>query len=300
MLCSPCCWGSNFLWIKVALDGVSPVQLTFVRLAAGALVLVGLVRARGGSLPRDRSTLGHLAVAALFANAAPYLLFAISEQTVDSALAGILSATTPLWTVLVAVATRHERIIGRARAAGIGLGFAGVVLIFQPWSGSASGTLGGQLASLAAAACYGVSYIYMARYLTPRGLSPLVLAAAQLVASTLWLIPALATTAGDDITLTWSIAGALLALGPVGTGLAYVVNYDIVTRDGATAASLVTYLLPVVSIALGTAVLDERITLAAVTGTAVVLASLALARRSSERVVAVTRAPEQWPESNHH
>jgi drug/metabolite transporter (DMT)-like permease len=225
--------------------------------------------------------LGHLVVAALFANAAPYLLFAISEQTVDSALAGILSATTPLWTVLVAVATRHERTIEPARAAGIALGFAGVVVIFQPWSGGASGTLGGQLASLAAAACYGVSYVYMARYLTPRGLSPLVLAAAQLVAATLWLAPALTTTAGDDINMSWSILGALLALGPIGTGVAYVVNYDIVTRDGATAASLVTYLLPVVSIALGAAVLGERITLAAGAGTAIVLASVALSRRPS-------------------
>jgi drug/metabolite transporter (DMT)-like permease len=276
-------WGSNFLWIKVTLDGLSPVLITFTRLAGGALVLVALVRARGERLPRDRSTLGHLAVAALFANAAPYLLFAVGEETVDSALAGILSATTPLWTVLVAVASRHEREVGRVRGTGLALGFAGTLLIFQPWSGGASGTLGGQLACLAAAACYGVSYVYMSRYLTPRGLSPFVLAAGQLVASTLWLVPALVATAGDEVDITWSILGALIALGPIGTGLAYVINYDIVTRDGATAASVVTYLLPVVSIALGAAVLDETINLAAAAGTAVVLASVALARRPPRR-----------------
>lgn len=274
-------WGSNFLWIKVALDGLSPVQITFARLATGALVLVGLVRARGERLPRDRSTLGHLAGAALFGNAAPYLLFAVGEQTVDSALAGILSATTPLWTVLIALAVRQEPRLGPAKGLGIALGFAGTLLIFQPWADGASGSLGGQLACLGAAACYGISYVYMARYLTSRGLAPLVLAAGQLVASTLWLTPALVVTAGDPVDITPAILGAMFALGPLGSGLAYVLNYSIVTRDGATAASVVTYLLPIVAIALGAAVLDERIGLAAGVGTVVVLASVALARLPS-------------------
>jgi EamA-like transporter family protein len=84
---------------------------------------------------------------------------------------------------------------------------------------------------------------------------------------------------GDDLNVTWSITGALVALGPIGTGLAYVINYDVVTRDGATAASVVTYLLPIVSIAVGAAIVDEIINLAAAAGTVVVLASVALARR---------------------
>lgn len=271
-------WGSNFLWIKVALDGLSPATLTFTRLATGALVLGGLVRGRGEHLPSDRTTLGHLAVAALLANAAPYLLFAVGEQTVDSALAGVLSATTPLWTVLVAVTSRHEHTLGTAKAGGIALGFAGTLLIFQPWSGGASGTLGGQLACLAAAACYGLSYVYMARYITPRGLTPLVLATGQLTISALWLTPAL-LVATRTVDLTPSVIGALIALGPIGTGLAYVLNYDIVTREGATTASVVTYLLPIVSIALGAAVLGETIGPAALTGTAVVLLGVALSRR---------------------
>jgi drug/metabolite transporter (DMT)-like permease len=269
-------WGSNFLWIKIALDGLSPALLTFTRLATGALVLIALVGLRNEKLP-DRSATGHLVVAALFANAAPYLLFAIGEQTVDSALAGILSATTPLWTVLIAVASRHERHIGRRKAIGIALGFGGVLLILQPWG--SSGSAGGQLACLAAAASYGISYVYMSRYLAPRSLSPLALAAGQLVASSLWLVPALTTTTSSNINLTWSIAGALIALGPIGTGLAYVVNYDIINRDGATTASVVTYLLPVVSVVLGITVLNESIGITAYAGTAIVLASVGLVRR---------------------
>jgi drug/metabolite transporter (DMT)-like permease len=101
-------WGSNFLWIKVALDGLSPVQLTFLRMLAGAVVLAVIVRIRAERLPTDRRFLGQITVAALVGNAIPYLLFAIGEQTVDSALAGVLNATTPLWTVVIAVVVGQE------------------------------------------------------------------------------------------------------------------------------------------------------------------------------------------------
>jgi drug/metabolite transporter (DMT)-like permease len=284
-------WGSNFLWIKVALDGLSPVQITLTRLATGAAVLVAVVYARGARLPSDRGTVAHLAVAALFANAAPYLLFALGEQHVDSARAGVLSATTPLWTVLVAVAAGQERGLGPARLAGIAVGFAGALVVLQPWASGPGGSVAGQAACLAAAGCYGVSYVYMARFLTPRGLSPLVLAAGQLVAATLWLLPALAVAGSGPVDATPAVLGAMLALGPLGTGVAYVLNYTIVARDGPTAASVVTYLLPVVAVALGALVLDETLTLAIAAGTAVILAGVALARRRSADTEPTTPAP---------
>ena len=106
-------WGSSFLWIKLALDGLSPVQLVLVRLALSAAVLLLVVRVRRLRLPRDRTTWLHLTVAALVANAIPYLLFAIGEQTVSSSLAGALNATTPLWTLGIGLAARkgqgHDR-----------------------------------------------------------------------------------------------------------------------------------------------------------------------------------------------
>ena len=88
-------WGSSFLWIKLALDGLSPVQLVLARLALGAAILVLVVRLRRLRLPHDKITWLHLTVAALVGNAIPYLLFAIGEQTVSSSLAGALNATTP-------------------------------------------------------------------------------------------------------------------------------------------------------------------------------------------------------------
>jgi len=96
-------WGSNFLWIKLALRGFAPAQLVFVRLALGALVLTVFLRARGDHLPRGRAVWAHLTLAAIFACVVPYLLFAYGEQRVDSSIAGLLNATTPLWTALIAM-----------------------------------------------------------------------------------------------------------------------------------------------------------------------------------------------------
>lgn len=120
-------WGSSFLWIKQALRGLSPVEVTFARLILGAAVLFAIAAVRGQSLPRSPVMWAHIAVAAVFANAAPYLLFALGEQKVSSSAAGILNATTPLWTVVVALATRHERKLPLLRAGGLAVGFAGAL-----------------------------------------------------------------------------------------------------------------------------------------------------------------------------
>jgi drug/metabolite transporter (DMT)-like permease len=127
-------WGSSFLWIKLALDGLSPVQLVLVRLALGAAVLVVIVRLRRLRLPRDRTIWVRLTFAALVANAIPYLLFAIGEQTVSSSLAGALNATTPLWTLGIGIAVRTERHITTMRVVGLLVGFAGALVILAPWT----------------------------------------------------------------------------------------------------------------------------------------------------------------------
>ncbi|SCL32208.1 EamA-like transporter family protein [Micromonospora rhizosphaerae] len=127
-------WGSAFLWTKLALDGgLTPVHVTVVRCALGAAVLLALARAAGQRLPRDGTTWRHLIVAALLCNALPFLLISIGEQTVDTGLAGILHATTPLWSLLLGLAVGTERGIRPARLTGLLLGFAGTVLIFAPW-----------------------------------------------------------------------------------------------------------------------------------------------------------------------
>ncbi len=272
-------WGSAFLWIKLADRGFSPVEVTLARLALGAAVLFAIMRARREAVPRSLRLWAHIAVAALFANAVPYLLFAVAEQTVDSSTAGIINATTPLWTVVLALAVRHQKAVTSWQAAGLIVGFAGAVLIFSPWRTASGLTSAGGLECLAASVSYAVSYIYMDRFLARQGLSAIVLSACQLAAAAVMLAIALAITGARAPNFTATNVAAVAVLGIVGTGFAYVLNYQIITSEGATVASTVTYLLPVVAIVLGVLVLGESITALTLGGIALVLAGVALTRR---------------------
>lgn len=271
-------WGSGFLLIKISLRSFTPVELTFARLVLGALVVTAILLVRRLALPSGRQLWLHLTAAALLGNAIPYTLFGVAEQTVDSNLAGAINATTPLWTLLFAVALRQGERLASTQLLGVALGFAGALLILAPWRAD-SAPLAGVLACLAASASYGLSYVYMGRYLTNRDLTPLVLSAGQLIAASGLL--ALALPFGGTVAGVWrpDAIGALLALGILGTGLAYVLNYRIITDDGPLLASTVTYLLPVVAVLAGVIVLDERITGWLVAGVVIVLLGVGLTRR---------------------
>jgi drug/metabolite transporter (DMT)-like permease len=275
-------WGSAFLWIKLADRGFSPVEVTLARLALGAAVLFAIVLARREKVPRPGRLWGHIVVAALFANAVPYLLFAVAEQSVNSSTAGIINATTPLWTVVLALAVRHQKTVTSWQAAGLIIGFIGAVLIFTPWTTAAGLTSAGALECLAASISYAVSYIYMDKFLARRGIGPVVLSACQLGAASVMLAIALAVTGVRTPHVTAVSVAAIAVLGVIGTGFAYVLNYQIITSEGATVASTVTYLLPVVAIVLGVLVLGETITAAVLAGIALVLAGVAMTRRQAK------------------
>ena len=271
-------WGSNFLWIKIALRGFDPVQVVFVRLTLGALVLASVVVVRRERMPRDLAAWRHLAVAALLACVLPYLLFAIAEQHVDSSIAGLLNATTPLWTAVTALAVGLESRGGPLRIAGIAIGFVGALVIFEPWHhGSQVMSLGG-LACLLAAACYGISFVYMARNLRRDDLSPLALSAGQLALSAVFSAAALPVLGRHAPHFRVDAALAALTLGALGTGLAYLLNYRLICESGASGTAVVTYLLPIVAVVLGAVVLGETLTLTEGIGAAVVLAGVALTR----------------------
>jgi drug/metabolite transporter (DMT)-like permease len=271
-------WGSSFLWIKLALRGLSPAEVTFGRLALGAVVLFAIAAGRRQAPPRSPVIWAHITVAAVFGNALPYLLLALGEQRVSSSTAGILNATTPLWTVLVALATRHERSLPLSRACGLAVGFGGALLVFAPWQDRAGLVSVGGLECLGAAACYGVSFVYMDKFIARRGISPVPLAACQLACASVILGLALGVTGAPAPRLSATVVVSMLILGMLGTGIAYVLNYQIIISDGATVASTVTYLLPVVAIILGALVLNETITALVLTGIALILAGVALTR----------------------
>lgn len=283
-------WGSSFLWIAIALRGFDPAQIVLIRLSLGALVLLLILRYFGQRLPSARRTWKHLLVAALLANVMPYFLFAVGQQTVSSAVAGSINATTPLWAFMFGLVFGTERQASTLRLGGLALGFVGAVLILEPWN-AASGEFVGSMACLAAAASYGLSYVYMGRNLTRLDHHPLVLPTAQLIAAaglSILIVPVAGT---EPITLTPPVLAAVTILGAAGTGAAYVLNYRLITDEGPTFASTVTYLLPVVAVSLGVVVLGDPLSPLLLTGTAAVIASIALVRRTTSHSNRQTRTP---------
>ncbi|MGH8897330.1 MAG: DMT family transporter [Egibacteraceae bacterium] len=271
-------WGSNFLLIRAALEGFSPFAIVLARMLLAAAVLLAVIRVHRQRLPAGRQLWGHLAAAALIANVIPYFLFAWAEQTVPSHVAGTLNATTPLFTLGIAIASGQERRATPSRVVGLLLGFAGAVTVLAPWRQPGfAGSLAGEVACLVAAASYGLSYVYMRRHLTGRGLPALVLAASQLTAGSAMLVLFTPLLAADVLRLTPAVLGSVIALGTLGTGVAYILNYRLVQDEGATTASTVTYLLPVVAVVLGVAVLDEPATWSLLAGSAAVLLGVAVA-----------------------
>lgn len=270
-------WGSTYLWIKLALTGLSPHQVTFARSLLGAVVLVVLCLTGRRGLPRDRTTWLHILVAALFCNALPYALFSIGQQTVDSGVAGVLNATTPLWTLLLGVVIGSERRPHPVRLAGLLLGFAGVLLIFAPWQ-KAGLTGWGAAAILGAAASYAVSFVYMGRKLAGKGHATISLSASQLIAAT--ALTALALPLGgpvrppiDSVALI-----AVVVLGVMCTAFTFHLTYRLIAEEGATNAATVGYLLPVVSVLLGAVVLSEPLSPRILLGMAVVLLGVGMSR----------------------
>lgn len=272
-------WGSSFLFIAVALEGLSPAQIVLARMCVGAAVLLAIVRIQRLELPRDLGLWGHLTVAAVIANLIPYFLFAWAERTVPSSVAGALNATTPLFTLGLSVGLRQEQRSTGLRLLGLVVGFLGALVVLAPWQEAGPlGTRSGQLACLGAAFSYAVSYVYIGRYIAGRGVAPLALSAGQLAAGAALLIVTAPLYAVTAVEVSPQVLAAVLALGALGTGLAYLLNYRLITDEGPTTASTVSYFLPVVAVILGVLVLEEPLTWNLAAGGALVLLGVAVAQ----------------------
>ncbi|WP_326949711.1 DMT family transporter [Amycolatopsis sp. NBC_01307] len=287
-------WGASFLFIKVGLDGLSPAQVALARVSLGALALAAVLLVRRRALPRDLALWGHLVVVSVLLCVVPFLLFSWAEQYISSGLASIFNATTPLITMLLAAAALPEERFTPPRVLGLLLGFLGVLTIVGVWHGvDVSHQLTAQLACLGATTCYGACFVYMRRFVSPRGADPVVVAFGQTASATVilgLLAPAIAVT---PIHPTLPVVLSTVALGVFGTGLAYVWNVRIIAAWGAANASAVTYLTPVVGVLLGVAVLDEPVSWNQPAGAIlVVLGILAAHGRLRVRRKAALPAPE--------
>jgi drug/metabolite transporter (DMT)-like permease len=271
-------WGMSFLFIKVGDGSFAPLQVALVRTALGAATLLGVMALRRERLPRGWRIWGHLSVACIVQNVLPFTFFAYGETHVTSILAGIWNATAPLFTTVITVVLFRLERPTPMRILGVGLGFVGVLVVLGG-SGLRGGTLLGNLLCMGAAVCYGFGYPYTRRFLTGQDVSVVALSGAQLLCATVVLavITPIVSTAPQAI--SGGAVASLAALGILGTGVAYVLSYSLVREVGATAASTVTYVIPLFSTVVGIVALSEPLTINEPIGGAVVVAGVVIAQR---------------------
>jgi drug/metabolite transporter (DMT)-like permease len=271
-------WGWSFLFIKVGVEGLTPSTVAAIRVALGALVLHLFLRVKRVALPTDRRIWAHFAVVGLVGSALPFTMLAWGEERITSALTSVLNASTPLFTAIFSVMLLRDR-LRSVQIVGLVVGLCGVGVGAGIGASDLTGSsLAGGLASVVAGACYGLSFAWSKRHLM--AMPSIVAATGQLTAATILLAPfAITTTAVDGASLSWRRIGAIATLGVVGTGIAYVLNFRIIADLGATRASLVTYLIPVVAVAVGVVVLSEPFTWRIVGGGVLIVGGIVLVNR---------------------
>ena len=264
-------WGCSFIFIKQGLEFLTPVGVAFGRCALGAMTLLLIVKIRGVKLPTERKTWIALWVVSLLLNVFPGILFAFAEQRVTSILAGIINAGTPLTTLIFLFLFFRTEKIAKYQILGLLIGGLGVLTVLGIWKGIGSSSLSGTIALLGAITCYGLSFPIIRKHLTPLKLRAEALAAGQVTAGALTLLPFyLINGIAKDEYRTGPIL-SMITLGVFGSGLAYIWNFQIVERAGSSIASTVTYLTPVVAVFVGWIFLGEHITWHEPIGGAIVL-----------------------------
>jgi drug/metabolite transporter (DMT)-like permease len=284
-------WGSSYLFIKFGVDeGLTPFTLIALRLGIGLALLVAVVALAREPLPRERRIYGHLVVMSVVNIVLPFFLITSAEQTVDSALASIINATVPLFAIVIAAFVLHDEPLTVNRLAGLGLGFVGVIVLTGGSIG-VGGDLRGQLALLGSAVSYGAGAVYSRRNM--RGIRPMIPALFQ-VGFAFVISAALAFVTEHPLStaMTPKAIFAVVWLGILGSGFAYLVNFRLLARWGATRTSMVAYLLPVFGITLGVTLGAETISLAVILGTLLVVGGVALANsKVGNRTLYGRRAP---------
>ena len=270
-------WGGSFLFNGMAVRELPPFTIVTLRVGIAAAALLVLVRIMGLHMPRGRSVWAAFFGMGLLNNVIPFSLIVWGQTQIASGLASILNATTPLFTVIVAhLLTTDEKMTGN-RLAGVVVGFTGVAIMIGPAAaaGSVSSVLA-PLAVLCAALSYSIASIYGRRF-HAMGMAPMIPATGQVTASTLMLLPIALL-----VDHPWSLAmpgaatwGAIFGIALLSSALAYLLFFRILATAGATNLSLVTFLIPVSAILLGTLVLGERLEAKHFAGMALIALGLA-------------------------
>ena len=276
-------WGSSFLWIEIALREIGPITLVAFRVLFGLLFGVAVIITQRIPLPRTLKEWMPLSVLGLTNIAIPFFLISWGQKSIDSGVASILDATVPLFTILVAHFMLHDDKMTTPKVLGLLIGFAGVVVLMSKDIGNSTSSLLGQLAVILACVFYAGSSIF-ARIFTEdipatlRGLGPLASASVVMIISAfLFEAPVKIPT----LPITWV---ALLWMGILGSGMAFIMLFYLIHEIGPTRATMVTYLFPLGGVTLGVIFLHEALTWQVVTGAALIILSLVVANWQPKQI----------------
>jgi drug/metabolite transporter (DMT)-like permease len=260
-------WGASYMFIKVAIDDVSPIIVVWVRIVLAALVLLPIAHHRG-ALAELRPHLPTVLMLSVVQVAAPFLLITFGEKHIASALAGILVASAPIFTALLAFRLDREELATGWRLVGIMVGILGVVLLFGvDLTGDSAALLGGLMVLLASFG-YAIGPLQMKRKLT--GVQPVGIAAATMTVAAVLLTPAVPFVWPTEAPGADTIA-SLLVLGAGGTGIAFLIFYTLIAEIGPGRATVVAYIAPGFSVVYGVVLLNESFTAGTAAGLFLIL-----------------------------
>ena len=277
-------WGSNFIFMKWAAKYISPSQIVLLRVAFGFVPILLFALARRALRREHLRHVHHFVVMSLLATVIYYFAFAKGTALLPSSTAGLLSGAIPLFTFLCAWLFLKEERLNVAKAAGVGLGFLGVLLIARPWSTTGAIDIAGVISMIIGSLSVGCSFVYARRCITPLKLPAIALATYQIgFALVILLLVTRLKGIGAVSHDARAWVGLIFGLGLCGTGLAYVIYYFIVENLGAVAAAGVTYIPPVVALAIGVCFAGDRIPAISYLAMVLILSGVALLQYGSRR-----------------
>jgi drug/metabolite transporter (DMT)-like permease len=269
-------WSSSFMWIKIAVQEVGPITLVAFRVLFGLLFGIVVIFIQRAQMPRSFREWSPLLLLGITNVAIPFFLISWGEQSIDSAVAAILDATVPLFTILIAHYLLHDDKMTWPKVLGLLIGFAGVIILMSKDIGASVGSLLGQLAVVLASAFYAGSAVFARK--TTEDTPGILRSAGPLISATvvMWLATFFVESPIKipQLGITWV---ALLFLGVLGSGLAFVLAYYLIHEIGPTRTSMVTYLFPLGGVILGVAFLNESLSWQLLAGAVLIILSLVVA-----------------------
>lgn len=275
-------WSSSFMWIKIAVEEIGPITLVAFRVLFGLLFGIAVILVTRQKLSPSFAEWRPLLLLGITNVAIPFFLISWGEQAIDSAVAAILDATVPLFAIVIAHLALHDDKITLPKILGLLMGFAGVVVLMSKDLGGSTGSILGQAAVVLASVFYAGSSVYARK--STENASGIMRSVGPLVSSTvvMWLAVPLGESPlrVPQLPITWI---ALVWLGVLGSGVAFIMMYYLIHAIGPTRTTMVTYLFPLGGVLLGVGFLGEQLTWQLVAGAVLIVASLAVANLQTRK-----------------